>query len=102
MLVYVDEVSEISKKFIGGSVSLYDTLLEAFTDLGPDNPLFLLPIATDPAIIRRGDSPIRHQPPYSELPFDILPEGHPLFYPGTMTMRDVSQPNYMCKFGRPM
>ena len=60
MLVYIDEVYDISMtNYWGeGSKTLYDTLLDAFTDLGLANPFFLVTITTHPSIVRQGNSPM--------------------------------------------
>ena len=104
ILVYIDEVYEISTLYFPDtdkeSSTVYDTLLDAFTHLGPSEPIFLLPITTAPSVVREGDSPMLHQPPWNELPFDLSLEGNFLFCAGTMTLDDVSEPLYMAKFGR--
>ncbi|GJE94101.1 hypothetical protein PsYK624_102690 [Phanerochaete sordida] len=102
LLIYIDEVYDLSRIRRGGSESFYDTLFRAFTALGPENPLFLLTITTHPAVALHANLPMRHQPPYSELPFDVLLDHRPLFSPNSMTLWDVAQPSFMANFGRPM
>ena len=86
LLVYIDEVYDLSTIFCHDerSRNVYETLLDAFNDLGPENPIFLVTITTNPAVLRR-TSPMRHQTPYTELVFDCPLDGRRLFYPRTLT-----------------
>ena len=104
VLVYIDEVYEISTLCFPDreSTTVYDSLLDAFTHLGPSEPIFLLMITAAPSVFREGGSPMRHQQPWNGLPFDLSLDGDYLFRPSTMTMGDVSKPLYMAKFGRPL
>ncbi|KAJ8462049.1 hypothetical protein ONZ51_g11151 [Trametes cubensis] len=103
ILIYIDEVSDVSTMELGDHLktTVYDALLDSFTDLGPSEPIFLLTMSTDPFVVRRTGSPIRHQKPYTQLPFDV-PLSGPLFTPGTVKVADVAEPTFMAKFGRPL
>ncbi|GJE95214.1 hypothetical protein PsYK624_113950 [Phanerochaete sordida] len=103
ILVYIDEVYEVSTMELRERPgrTVYDSLLDAFTDLGPGEPTFLLTMATDPYVVRRTGAPIRHQPTYTDLPFD-LPLNGPLFTPGAATLADAAEPMFMARFGRPL
>ena len=103
ILIYIDEVSDVSTMELGDHLktTVYDALLDSFTDLGPSEPIFLLTMTTDPFVVRRTGSPIRHQKPYTQLPFDV-PLSGPLFIPGTVKVADVAEPTFMAKFGRPL
>ncbi|KAH9902801.1 hypothetical protein C8Q73DRAFT_671822 [Cubamyces lactineus] len=103
ILIYIDEVSDVSTMELGDRLktTVYDALLDSFTDLGPSEPIFLLTMTTDPFVVRRTGSPIRHQKAYTQLPFDV-PLSGPLFTPGTVTVGDVAEPTFMAKFGRPL
>ncbi|KAI5117184.1 hypothetical protein M0805_008163 [Coniferiporia weirii] len=53
-----------------------------------------------PARITGREGIIRH--PFTELPFDCLPDGRPFIKSGTMNLDEVSTIEFMCLFGRPL
>ena len=100
-LLYIDEAHELSSVTSGYSrYSLYDTFIEAFDLFASSRPIFLITISTNTSI--RHSSSHTLCPPYTDLEFDCLLDNRPIFYPGRMTLRDVSKPAFMAKFGRPL
>ncbi|GJE94130.1 hypothetical protein PsYK624_102980 [Phanerochaete sordida] len=104
IFVYIDEVYNLSTISCKGdpSTTLYDTLLDAFNDVGPANPIFFATIATSPSILRPVDRLLRHQPPWTSFVWDYLPDRRPIFRRGEMTLQEVAEPSFMAKFGRPL
>lgn len=119
VLLYLDEAHALASTPAGspqelGQRTLYDTFMSAFTDLSPGRPIFLVSLSTHSHIgqlarphgeqpsSRSMDSRVRHHAPYTELAFDCLLNGEPIFRPGTMNMSEVSHPSFLVRFGRPL
>lgn len=115
--IVLDEAHGLSKVSITNSPrekTLYDVFLSAFTDFGADKPMFLISLSTHSHLAKharplgkqasdRGVSPdAYHQAPYTELPFDCFPANQPIFVPGQLTLKDVSEARFMVQFGRPL
>ena len=118
VVIYIDEAYSLSRAFAPNDPkrSFYDTFLSAFTDLGPEQDIFLISLSThshmaelarpqhEQRSARSSESPSYHQAPYTELVFDCLPDNKPIFNPTmmAMTLGDVAELSFLVKFGRPL
>lgn len=106
-MLYIDEAYELSS--VSGLSTFSDAFLSAFADLYSGLPIFLVSLSTHPRmaeLARRQTSAwgmrSHHQDPYTEPVFDCLPNNGPIFFANTMSLRDVAEPSFLVKFGRPL
>ncbi|CAL1698542.1 unnamed protein product [Somion occarium] len=119
IFLYLDEAKTLSSQDVSGEPdsNYYDALLSALADLVPVAGFFATTLSTTSSLSKHARTAEQHhsdrwmgdakksallQAPYTELSFDCLPNGKPIFYPGQMTLDEIASVEYMVKFGRPL
>ncbi|PCH39945.1 hypothetical protein WOLCODRAFT_136576 [Wolfiporia cocos MD-104 SS10] len=119
LVLYFDEAHTLAgPPFVessgGRKRSRYDALLAAL-DRMRDLPLFAITLSTNSSLRDLAASK-RMQPsgrlnaltydtlqaPYTELPFDCLPDGEPIITAGQCTLKDTCDVSFLSRFGRPL
>ncbi|KAL6303725.1 hypothetical protein BKA93DRAFT_786438 [Sparassis latifolia] len=113
IVLYFDEAHSLSDAYIG-ETNRYDALCSALNQLRT-LPIFCITLSTNSNLTKFSPPQKRHhsarvveglsdplQPPYTELPFDCLPEGKPILGTKEKTLAEVADIGFMAMFGRPL
>ncbi|THH03138.1 hypothetical protein EW145_g6499 [Phellinidium pouzarii] len=117
IVIYVDEAHDLTKEAIKEGPekerSFYHTFCSATNSLTAA-PVFFLYLSTHSNLAEFAPSRLNFpsarvaggednvQPPFTELPFDCLYEKTTIIEPGTKTLEQVADINFLCSFGRPL
>lgn len=98
IMFYLDEPQGLSSFATEDGSSVYDNFVSVAGELVGFGLLVVI-LLRSPTLAKRTPS---KWPPFTELPFDCLPDGGYIFRPNTMSLADVAAISFMVKFGRPM
>ncbi|TFK36232.1 hypothetical protein BDQ12DRAFT_254389 [Crucibulum laeve] len=113
LVLYFDEAHCLSdSRIYNNTRNYYDALCSALNEFN-QAPIFAIMISTNSSLSRFSPQNAHHsarvvnakedtlQVPFSEMPFDCLHDGKPVFIPG-MKIHDIEQVKFMVQFGRPL
>ncbi|KZT03296.1 uncharacterized protein LAESUDRAFT_684107 [Laetiporus sulphureus 93-53] len=118
IIVYFDEAHTLTNAVVhikdAPSRTRYQALCSAINHLR-DLPLFAITLSTNSKLSAFSPPKKAHpssrvqdvkedplQAPYTELMFDCLTDGRPFLRPGELTLEQVCETQFICKFGRPL
>ncbi|KAI0919151.1 hypothetical protein AcV5_002142 [Taiwanofungus camphoratus] len=117
LMIYLDEAHTLSDQGIKNNntgLNCFDVFCKALTHLTNVAQLFVVTLSTKSNLSKHAPSKSAHrsnrvvndeaalQAPFVELSFDCLVDNRPIVVPGTLTLDDFSQVEFMAKMGRPL
>jgi hypothetical protein len=109
VVLYFDEANALHESFTEDGVSYYAALCTALDALSGERPVFGIFLSTKASLANFAPPGEHHSShrvhlgnhllaPFTELPFDV----HPKFPIREVTLDELHEVSFMCRFGRPL